>query len=362
MTAPIGYVVARDLGDGRVEWWEGRPDGTAVLHPTAEEAASERDRITSDVAGRAGPAAMLAEFHQALGQSFGDGGESNELRATLIREEAREACDELIADNRVGVAQELADVVYVAYGTAFSHGIDLDAVLAEVHRANMAKFGPDGSFTVREDGKLLKPDGWRPPDIAAVLDTAPDDDMFGTTCTECLAPLDDDHPYGTNEDGDFVHYACADDAPAARPTSPAQPPAAAPIAWLEPSGVLFYDTDCITRLALPGEKQSSAALPLCRDEAGEEAGRLRAVAAAVWSELESWPGAPENAPPDVDIPAVIARLRSEASALRDAGNALAQAARRYAGFGGSAHHRYLLDEVTTWRSAAGTPTTEGEAR
>lgn len=47
MTAPIGYIVARELGDGRVEWWEGHPDGTAVLHPTAEAAAAERDRITS---------------------------------------------------------------------------------------------------------------------------------------------------------------------------------------------------------------------------------------------------------------------------------------------------------------------------
>lgn len=40
-----------------------------------------------------------------------------------------------------------------------------------------------------------------------------DDDMYGTTCTECLDPLDDDHPYGTNADGDHVHYACADDVP-----------------------------------------------------------------------------------------------------------------------------------------------------
>lgn len=56
------------------------------------------------------------------------------------------------------------------------------------------------------------------------------------------------------------------------------------------------------------------------------------------------------------------RLRFENAALRDAGNALAHAARRYAGFGGSSHCRRLLDEVTAWRSAAGTPTTDEETQ
>jgi len=44
------------------------------------------------------------------------------------------------------IAQELADLVYVAYGTAlaYAYGIDLDAVIEEVHRANMSKLGDDG--------------------------------------------------------------------------------------------------------------------------------------------------------------------------------------------------------------------------
>lgn len=125
---------------------------------------------------------MISEFHRAFGQSFGDGGSSNALRARLHAEESRELCDELellddleargFTPNRrelADVAKELADVVYVAYGTAFSLGIDLDAVLAEVHRSNMAKRGPDGRFMFREDGKVLKGPGYTPPDIAAVL-------------------------------------------------------------------------------------------------------------------------------------------------------------------------------------------------
>jgi predicted HAD superfamily Cof-like phosphohydrolase len=33
----------------------------------------------------------------------------------------------------------------------------------------MLKVGEDGKVKRREDGKILKPDGWRPPDIWAVL-------------------------------------------------------------------------------------------------------------------------------------------------------------------------------------------------
>lgn len=67
------------------------------------------------------------------------------------------------------LAHELADVVYVAYGTALVHGIDLDAVLAEIHRSNMTKIGPDGSVSRREDGKVLKGEHYEAPDVPGVL-------------------------------------------------------------------------------------------------------------------------------------------------------------------------------------------------
>jgi predicted HAD superfamily Cof-like phosphohydrolase len=59
--------------------------------------------------------------------------------------------------------------VYVAYGTALVHGIDLDAVIAEIHRANMTKLGPDGGVTRRADGKVLKGEHYRAPDVSEVL-------------------------------------------------------------------------------------------------------------------------------------------------------------------------------------------------
>lgn len=91
------------------------------------------------------------------------------LRIDLINEEAGEFEDAALAGNIVGVADALADLVYVTYGAAITYGIDLDAVLKEVHRSNMTKLGPDGAPIYRSDGKVLKPSTFSPPDVAAVL-------------------------------------------------------------------------------------------------------------------------------------------------------------------------------------------------
>lgn len=62
-------------------------------------------------------------------------------------------------------AHELADLLYVAYGTFVTLGVDADEVFAEVHAANVRKAGAPR----RADGKQLKPVGWRPADVAGVL-------------------------------------------------------------------------------------------------------------------------------------------------------------------------------------------------
>jgi predicted HAD superfamily Cof-like phosphohydrolase len=55
------------------------------------------------------------------------------------------------------------------YGAALTYGIDLDAVLREVHRSNMSKLSSDGKPVLRADGKALKSDRYVRPDIAAAL-------------------------------------------------------------------------------------------------------------------------------------------------------------------------------------------------
>ena len=48
-------------------------------------------------------------------------------------------------------------------------GIPFKVIYDEIHRSNMAKLMPDGSVKRRADGKVQKPDGWTPPNIASIL-------------------------------------------------------------------------------------------------------------------------------------------------------------------------------------------------
>ena len=70
----------------------------------------------------------------------------------------------------VPVADALGDLEYVINGMALGMGIDLPAVVREIHRSNMTKLGPDGKPIYREDGKILKGPGYEPPRIAEVLE------------------------------------------------------------------------------------------------------------------------------------------------------------------------------------------------
>lgn len=91
-------------------------------------------------------------------------------REWILQEEYVEYLEARLSGDIVKVARELADVLYVLYGDAVALGIDADAVLAEVHRANMTKVWPDGTVHYREpDGKVLKPPNFEPPNIAKVL-------------------------------------------------------------------------------------------------------------------------------------------------------------------------------------------------
>ncbi len=96
-------------------------------------------------------------------------GEEAVLRQALLDEEVDELRDAVRAGDVVGIADALADIVYIACGTAHAYGIDLDAVVAEVHRSNMTKLGADGHPLYRADGKVLKGPTYQPPQVAAVL-------------------------------------------------------------------------------------------------------------------------------------------------------------------------------------------------
>ena len=115
----------------------------------------------------------VKDFHQAFGQRIGEKPElpdieERKLRIKLLDEEVFEYTDAEYADDLVEIADALADIIYIACGTAVSYGIPLDDVFEEVHASNMAKL-VDGKVIRRADGKVQKPEGWQPPDIKRIL-------------------------------------------------------------------------------------------------------------------------------------------------------------------------------------------------
>ncbi|MGW8065056.1 pyrophosphohydrolase domain-containing protein [Streptomyces ziwulingensis] len=120
------------------------------------------------------PAGLVRAFHRAFGLDVRStptevAPDLAAQRGELLAEEAAEVAEVSVRGPLDRLAHELADVVYVAYGTALVHGIDLDEVIAEIHRSNMTKVGPDGQVSRRADGKVLKGDHYRAPDVSGVL-------------------------------------------------------------------------------------------------------------------------------------------------------------------------------------------------
>jgi predicted HAD superfamily Cof-like phosphohydrolase len=98
-----------------------------------------------------GAAAALAQFHRAFNLPMRQVPSADvdpalaRLRVALLEEEVGEFVAASERGDLIGIADALADIVYVAYGTALTYGIDLDAVLQEGHRSNMSKLGSDGN-------------------------------------------------------------------------------------------------------------------------------------------------------------------------------------------------------------------------
>lgn len=118
--------------------------------------------------------ADLREFHQVFGAAMQDrpaqiDDATFDLRVKLMHEEFNELMTAMVAQDLTEIADACADLCYVVIGTAVAYGIPLDRVWEEVHRSNMAK-APGGKATYRSDGKVLKPDGWQPPNIKAILE------------------------------------------------------------------------------------------------------------------------------------------------------------------------------------------------
>ncbi|MET9119919.1 MazG nucleotide pyrophosphohydrolase domain-containing protein [Streptomyces sp. NPDC004528] len=129
----------------------------------------------------------VAEFHRAFGVQQKDSSSAAlrdvlRTRAVLVAEEFIEVQDALAslttasqhnawpAEEWENLAKELADLLYVVFGTADLLGIPMARVFEVVHRSNMSKLGEDGKPIYREDGKVLKGPNYQPADLSEIVD------------------------------------------------------------------------------------------------------------------------------------------------------------------------------------------------
>lgn len=84
----------------------------------------------------------------------------------LIDEEVGELVEAVAANDRVEQLDALVDILVVTVGAIRAAGWDGEAAWKEVMDTNFAKIDADtGKVRKREDGKVLKPEGWKAPEL-----------------------------------------------------------------------------------------------------------------------------------------------------------------------------------------------------
>lgn len=85
----------------------------------------------------------------------------------LIDEEYTEF---LQAKDKVDELDACMDMIWVILGYCHMRGFKVDAAWNEVARSNLAKINQQtGKVIKREDGKVMKPQGWTPPDLTGYV-------------------------------------------------------------------------------------------------------------------------------------------------------------------------------------------------
>lgn len=88
----------------------------------------------------------------------------------LIDEERKELQEAIDACDNKEILDALTDILVVTVGAIHSAGMNGEGAWNEVMRTNFAKIDEaTGKVTKREDGKVLKPVGWMPPELGQYL-------------------------------------------------------------------------------------------------------------------------------------------------------------------------------------------------
>jgi predicted HAD superfamily Cof-like phosphohydrolase len=90
----------------------------------------------------------------------------SELYKKLIKEETTEFWEAVEAEDDTEQLDACFDMIWVIVGYMKARGWDCEAAWDEGAKSNLSKIDPiTGKVIRREDGKILKPDGWKPPDF-----------------------------------------------------------------------------------------------------------------------------------------------------------------------------------------------------
>jgi hypothetical protein len=106
------------------------------------------------------------KFMRACDQTVGADPKQYAMYLGLIDEESKELDQALANNDRVEQLDALVDILVVTIGAIHSGGFDAEGAWKEVMQTNFAKIDKEtGKVRKREDGKVLKPVGWIPPDL-----------------------------------------------------------------------------------------------------------------------------------------------------------------------------------------------------
>ena len=104
-------------------------------------------------------------FHTACDQA--PSVENYVMYLDLITEEYDELREAIEANDRVEQLDALVDILVVTMGAIRAGGFDGEGAWKEVMDTNFAKIDPTtGKVIKRADGKVLKPEGWKAPELA----------------------------------------------------------------------------------------------------------------------------------------------------------------------------------------------------
>jgi predicted HAD superfamily Cof-like phosphohydrolase len=92
--------------------------------------------------------------------------ENIDLYYELIKEEYKEFLDAVEDGNNVEQLDACMDMIWVILGYCHMKGFDIKGAWQEVADSNLSKIDKaTGKVLRREDGKILKPEGWKPPKL-----------------------------------------------------------------------------------------------------------------------------------------------------------------------------------------------------